>query len=436
MTTRDNGDNRRHYVQRASWALKRAAARQFRRTPLGQAITVAKYARRAISTIATPRAASQAIAKAVGGGSVNQLISALKSQDPQRAWSFVERYALSGDPQYQAIRQLLAALGPVGALLGALVPGGTSGRPGVTRSAGVDDSLRAALEFVSAFSDRPEVLSTLTRILEGQGAKVIWPGQEPAKALQPTVPMIPGRPPVKGTVHLPDELSQALGDLAQGGTGQGTGGTGLGAGHGGGWSSLSSGGTTRVPTAGPAMPGPAQGAAANGTTAELFEDGQSFRLPKDHPAVTGDFIETPQSSNVHSFGFDHDSHTLFVRFKARAEGDGKRPHKPGAIYSYRNVPLSIFLRMLTAPSKGVFIWDNIRIRGTLSGHRYDYALVGVQDGYVPRKATLTPQGESYISRSVFTDQGRRLSSSLPDQLVRPLVPGRQPNSGRNGLSGG
>jgi hypothetical protein len=87
--------------------------------------------------------------------------------------------------------------------------------------------------------------------------------------------------------------------------------------------------------------------------------------------------------------------------------------------------------MLKADSKGTFIWDNIRIRGTISGHHFDYQLVGVQASYVPRKATLTPRGEEYVSRSVFSDRGRQLKSALPQRLVRPLVsPGRLPRSGK------
>lgn len=164
-------------------------------------------------------------------------------------------------------------------------------------------------------------------------------------------------------------------------------------------------------------------------------------------------VETPQSSNVFSFGFDNQSHSLFVRFKDAPKDTGKsaggfkitavhgasgagRPHQPGALYLYHNVPARLFLTFLDASSKGGWVWDKLRIRGTVSGHRFDYALVGVQGGYVPRKATLTPQGEAYIPRTIFTDKGNSLSSSLPEQLVRPLQPiGRPPNDGRGGLGG-
>ena len=150
--------------------------------------------------------------------------------------------------------------------------------------------------------------------------------------------------------------------------------------------------------------------------------------------LTGAWVETPESSNVHSFAYDIDAHRLYVRFKDRPQkGEKVRPNAPGSIYAYYNVPLDLFMSMFTAGSKGTWVWDHLRIRGTLSGHRYDYSLVGVAGGYVPRKATLTPEGESYIGRTVFSDKGRQLRSSRPDQLVRPL--GRMPKTGRSGLGG-
>ena len=60
----------------------------------------------------------------------------------------------------------------------------------------------------------------------------------------------------------------------------------------------------------------------------------------------------------------------------------------------------VFLTMYNAPSKGIFVWDEIRIRGTVSGHKFDYRLEAVRNGYVPRKATMTPAGEMYLPRSV------------------------------------
>src|SRR5690606_22503386 len=113
---------------------------------------------------------------------------------------------------------------------------------------------------------------------------------------------------------------------------------------------------------------------------ELPVEGKS-RFPVDHPIVTGEMIDTPHSSNVHSFGYDVEHQYLYVRFNAPAH-EGVRTHSAGPIYRYHNVPARIFLAMMSAPSKGTFIWDSIRERGTVSGHKYDYALVGITNGYV------------------------------------------------------
>ncbi len=154
-----------------------------------------------------------------------------------------------------------------------------------------------------------------------------------------------------------------------------------------------------------------------------FPGGRNRRFPVDHPIVTGEMVRTPQSSNVYSYGYDIENALLYVRFKAPGKGR-KRPDQPGPLYQYRNVPPEVFLKLHEAASKGAAVWDLLRIRGTLSGHQYDYALVGITGNYVPRKATLTPQGEVFLRRQVQTVGGKWLQSELPDQLVRafPLRP--------------
>lgn len=161
--------------------------------------------------------------------------------------------------------------------------------------------------------------------------------------------------------------------------------------------------------------------------------GTPVNFPPEHPIITGDMIPA-KSSNVHSYGYDLDSHSLYVRFLDTQE-DGTR-RGPGPIYRYFNCKPELFLLMMNSPSVGRFVWDHLRIRGTLSGHQLDYALVGVQRGYVPRKATLTAQGEAYIPRTVFSDKGNRLESRKGFEIVRPLYNGGnrgnrgKPNDGR------
>jgi hypothetical protein len=159
--------------------------------------------------------------------------------------------------------------------------------------------------------------------------------------------------------------------------------------------------------------------------------GRTF--PPNHPAVTGEMVRTPQSSNVYSFGYDAESGSLFIRYKAnppRGSETRERPDKPGPLYQYFHVPLEVFLALLEASSKGRAIWDLIRIRGTVSGHRYDYTLAGIVGGYVPRKAVYTGGGvEWYLRRRVIGESGRVYVSPLPDMPVRGLPDRGLPDRG-------
>lgn len=149
-----------------------------------------------------------------------------------------------------------------------------------------------------------------------------------------------------------------------------------------------------------------------------------------HPLVSGDMVLSPNSSNVHSFGYDLESDSLYVRFLASAVHGAKAG--PGPLYRYAGVTPEEFLSLYRTrnagdgaggdSTPGTWLWSHIRIRGTISGHRKDYELVGVMRNYVPRKATITPEGEAFIGRAVRTLGGKRLKSRKPNVLVRALAP--------------
>lgn len=107
-------------------------------------------------------------------------------------------------------------------------------------------------------------------------------------------------------------------------------------------------------------------------------------LPPNHPVNTGEMQPAPESSNVYSFGYNSDSGNLYVRFRDDKTGG------PGSLYRYSDTTPQEFVGMMAAASKGGWVWDHLRIRGTLTGHHKDYALVGIVGGYVPRKATMGP----------------------------------------------
>lgn len=178
------------------------------------------------------------------------------------------------------------------------------------------------------------------------------------------------------------------------------------------------------------------------------------RIPRQPPAPGeedqyGPEIRTPQSSNVYSFSYFRPSGdttgTLYVTFQEHAinpgsvrQGTTKRGGRRsrtqlrgrlgrtvggktggrGASYAYSRVPPHIYKGMVAAASKGKFVWDKLRIRGSISGHQYAYSLVQGQVSpkaggvYIPRRAT--PQG--FRTRSVV-EVGRGVrgfqTSTLP-----------------------
>lgn len=149
-------------------------------------------------------------------------------------------------------------------------------------------------------------------------------------------------------------------------------------------------------------------------------------FPATHPLVTGEMVEV-RSSNVHSIGYDVDNQTLYVRFWATRVRRGQEVRFPGSLYGYRDVWPEEFLDFLDAASKGNWVWDHLRERGTVSGHKKPYFLAGIVGGYVPRQAALAriagPKtgrlypAEVFRPRVVF-HQGRWLPSKLPLEVVQ------------------
>lgn len=201
----------------------------------------------------------------------------------------------------------------------------------------------------------------------------------------------------------------------------------------------------------PAKPAP-EGAVSNYITVNI--NGERFRVRRDDPLLTGAMIKV-KSSNVHSIGYEwNDAEPakgqLKVRFKDHRRGAG-RAGKAGAGYTYYDVHPKVFVAFTKAASKGKFVWDRLRIRGTVSGHQYRYALTTIaSDGYVPRKARLAGGGymigdaakhpvglrEVFERRTVKGANGKVYQSALPQRFVGYTQPNRgrpdrgKPNRGR------
>jgi len=151
-----------------------------------------------------------------------------------------------------------------------------------------------------------------------------------------------------------------------------------------------------------------------------------FNGDPDAPEYHGVMIPVA-STNVHSIGFEwNDANpskgTLLVRFWHKSGGTAE----PGARYAYHGVHPAVFDSMRAASSKGKFVWDRLRVRGTVSGHRYQFDLNQVhRSGYVPRRAARYGDREYFVGRQINatntrTGQSRTFTSGHPDQFVRQV----------------
>jgi len=132
------------------------------------------------------------------------------------------------------------------------------------------------------------------------------------------------------------------------------------------------------------------------------------------------------SSNVYAIGYRYEDRTLLVQFLA-TDASGNRVG-PGSLYEYFQVPPMIWERFKGAGSKGKFVWDELRVRGTISGHKFAYDLAGVTGDYVPRRAQLVhitgPRGgrraqEAYVPRAFNVGKikrGRLVMQRIQSQL--------------------
>lgn len=153
----------------------------------------------------------------------------------------------------------------------------------------------------------------------------------------------------------------------------------------------------------------------------------SSRGDPDDPIYHGQWIKVT-SSNVYAIAYvwneaQPSKGTLKVRYKHKLKGGGTQP---GPIYDYHDVHPAVFDSFRAAASKGTFVWDRLRIRGTVSGHRYQYDLAGAhKSGYVPRKAVRYGNNEYFVGRqfqatNTRTGEQRTLTSALPDARVRKV----------------
>jgi KTSC domain len=105
-----------------------------------------------------------------------------------------------------------------------------------------------------------------------------------------------------------------------------------------------------------------------------------------------EWVDSPQSSNVASFRFLHASNELEIMYK------------DGSAYLYGEISPELATELFNAPSKGSFVWDRLRRRGSVFGFQKPYQLIsafGKQRHWMktPKKrkrhGKIGPEGEPY-----------------------------------------
>jgi hypothetical protein len=158
------------------------------------------------------------------------------------------------------------------------------------------------------------------------------------------------------------------------------------------------------------------------------------RYDTDDPAITGRMVPVV-SSNVHSIGFQMNlknplASTLFVKYLQKYGNNGVMGSGP--TYGYKNVHPKLFQEFMAANSKGGFVWDRLRVRGTVAGSQYEYYLDSISRGYVPRRSVIE-NGIQILKRRKRVEQksGRTVVSQLREKVIGPYRPhkGSGPNRG-------
>jgi hypothetical protein len=171
---------------------------------------------------------------------------------------------------------------------------------------------------------------------------------------------------------------------------------------------------------------------------EIRGPGYHRILTPDDPVLTGVMIAV-SSSNVHSIGFAFDfdyplKSKLIIRYKQKDRNSRGSGSVGGPTYEYEDVHPDWFDDLQQAGSKGKWVWDQLRIRGTVAGHQYKYNLTRMAQGYLPRRAMVRNGIQRFVRRqrtAVYSD-GRTqiITSPLPNQVIGRYSPtAHRPNVG-------
>jgi len=368
----------------AASTVRRAAVEQFRRSTYGQLVNEVGNASKLPQRV-QPEAFGRLVDKYQHRVRPEQLAREVTGLDFGKFVRQVERYAKGGGAEQAIVGQLLKQWGPAGQLIKSLIGSGALGKGSLQRE-----------------------LDAATKLLESFGHLVIPPKGSP------TVGQM--RQGAEGLIdYLETQGYEVKKRIPQAPAEE-----------------------EELPEGGKVLPFGISPKTASGQPRQVVDlpgDDGTVRVRVDDPLVTGEFISV-DSSNVHSIAYDVENALLYVRYLAPAGPDEERT-QPGSLYQYRNISPLQFQQFQRASSKGRWVWDNLRIRGTVSGHRTSWALVGIMNGYVPRQATYMGGGQEwYIRRKLYMGKGRWAQSQLADapaalsqHLPKTGAP-KPPNSGR------
>jgi hypothetical protein len=156
------------------------------------------------------------------------------------------------------------------------------------------------------------------------------------------------------------------------------------------------------------------------------------------PTITGAMIPVT-SSNVYAIGYNFSFNNptkgiLYVQFLGGGEKGNRKRSGPGHLYEYYDIHPDKFQQMRQAASKGGWVWDELRVRGSRVMHKVRYNLKAFAGGNLPRRAAVVNGRQMLIprvrqGRAAIGERVQTYRSALPRQDLGPVRRGR-PNNGR------
>ena len=362
--------------QVATKAVQAAVRRQFEQSDYGRLL---RDVRRSVANASVDRQVKTALERYKRSADPVVAVKKLMGADFCRMVGSVERYAKGGNVNRALVEQFLSTLGPAGKMVAVLI--------NPSRTTVLAKQLQQAMELIRAFGGE---------VIPGAG----WGSVEDVR---------------RGIEAAQRRLEQLGYPLA----------------------------ATQGPLLRQPQPEPGR------TTIDVpMGRGDVFRrVPATHPLLTGEMVAAYNSSNVDEFGYDSDTATLYVRFQLPHD-KGLRGGS-GSLYAYYGVTPAEFLALYATRGRGngvegdstpgTWVWEHLRERGTVSGHKKDYRLAGIVNNYVPRKATVRAVYQTigkrghvlkrpkkvgleewFVQRETKTHEGRFVHSVLPTERVIPF----------------